>query len=138
MTFARWMLAIAGVVTIGVAFAVIYTDNKPPRIRSANRDAPNPLAKQFVDTLPAHTSDAQRQEIQNLLYIFYSRAGEGKVALEDRMTIERKLREYVEAGDIERAELARFMAEVSHYSYRLENPPDSASVHPLLNESEDQ
>ena len=134
MTFARWMLVVGVLATVLVAGIVIYMDNAPPP-EKPERAATSEISREFLSILPDDMPEAQRKEIEDLLYIFFARADDGQVAVEDRIKVDNKLRGFVDQGSIERSELARFMAEVSFYAHRLDpriNPPDSSGMHPLL------
>jgi len=133
MKTARWIVIVVALLVLGTLAYVVLTGRTPggktgPRL-------PNQVAREFLEVLPADLTEAQRAEIAGLLETFYARAGDGKVAIEDRQTIENKLRKYVQQGEIARGELNVFMAEVSQAAYRLDpdfSPPDSTGIHPLL------
>ena len=97
------------------------------------------LKKQFLRILPADLSEKQKIEVTGILNRFEVRARGGLIQPQDQDDVVKNLRTYVEAGSISRADLNRFMVDVSFYTNRLDpafNLPDSTVKHPYLLEEE--
>jgi hypothetical protein len=125
----------AFIVAIVVALVVIAA-----AIAWQRRDSPAARQERAVDrfltVLPEQLNSEKRLEVHQLLYTFYTRAKDGKVAAEDVETITGKLEDYTRAGNITMKDLDHLMAEVGYTSYKGDerfNLPDKSVDHPVLN-----
>lgn len=94
------------------------------------------LANKFVACLSDSIDDVRREEILQLLDLFWRRVDGGKVFPEDEAEIMTKLRKYVDAGAITSSDLLYFMAQVGYYTHRKDpryNLPEGIPDHPTIN-----
>ena len=138
MKIGRIVLIAAAVIAIAAFASVLIVDNKPHQ--PPKRRAPNQASRELLKILPDDLNNAHAEEIEGILYTFYKHAEQGRIAISARQTVDRKLTAFIQAGEINRTELNLLMAEISHFSVTADPTaiaPDSASLHPLLQQQPD-
>ena len=94
------------------------------------------LAQKFTTVMPDSLTDLHREEVVELLDLFWYYEDRDKVDPEDAEKVMTKLEGYVDAGRVTPSDLVYFMAQVGYYTRRMDpgyNLPEGEVDHPVLN-----
>ena len=93
------------------------------------------LNSEFLKCLPEDMTSQQVEEVSGILTRFYEMSAKGKVDRSDQLLVKEDLVKYILQGEIAFSELSKFMAKVSHLTFKSDpnyNPPEGSVDHPLL------